>query len=593
MRDEARQKAEISELVVLSLDKAITQEQLARLNELIVNESGALDYYLECLSVQLGMQNFVISNFENSQKSEDQSILQEAVKLDMYETAIRELIVEAEAAEKALRDKLERQRKLLSVKKEIAPKKSGWRLAFKVAAVFMIAGGIFLLDHLSKPQPKPIPVAVAHLTSSIDAQWADASRSYLEGDKLYSGPLRLVNGFVHITFEKGANMVVEAPATLAINSATEIFLEEGQIAVTIQDSEDSFIVQTPRATITDFGTEFGVNVDRNGTTESCVFEGKIELKNRTDVNRLDNTLEKKMMLYTGHAAVVNTTGSIRKREIPSYTYVREREYRVKLKASRGSAYHRWLAYTYQLQQDPGLVAYYTFEKDLMNPDILHNSAKTSRGQLDGALGGEGKNPATLPTWSEGRWPQKGALQFEAAKGQFVRLPSDPRLAITGDLTTVWWMKPNPRTIPYTAVILGYGGKAKFDNFYYSHGLESDRYRAFHEQGPEVSGDNSKNDIEVLTDTSVRFHQWTQVAIVRDATAQLYHFYLNGEWIESHSYDRNCDKNTPGTIERFPAIGRAGGLRGEFYQGLLDEMAIFNRVLTPEEIREYYQAGKIS
>ncbi len=39
-----------------------------------------------------------------------------------------------------------------------------------------------------------------------------------------------------------------------------------------------FVVRTPTAVITDLGTEFGVEVDRSGATESRVFQGKIEVR---------------------------------------------------------------------------------------------------------------------------------------------------------------------------------------------------------------------------------------------------------------------------------------------------------------------------
>ena len=39
-----------------------------------------------------------------------------------------------------------------------------------------------------------------------------------------------------------------------------------------------FVIHTPTATVTDLGTEFGVTVDTNGTTETHVFQGKVTLQ---------------------------------------------------------------------------------------------------------------------------------------------------------------------------------------------------------------------------------------------------------------------------------------------------------------------------
>ncbi|MBN2211106.1 MAG: FecR domain-containing protein [Sedimentisphaerales bacterium] len=592
MTENVKLQGEINELVVLLHDRVINPAQLHRLNQLLASDTEAMDYYLECISVQLGLHSFVSSNFDVSQTSEDAAVLQETIKLDMHDSAIRELIIETEAAEQALQDELMRRRHILPQVVQ-SSRQPLWIHMVKMAALIMFAMGIILLDRHIRQKANTnttAPEAIAILSSSVDVQWANDSMSVAEGEIIYPGLLSLTKGYVHLSFNDGAHVVIQAPAIINLKTSKELYIEEGRIAVDIQDGKDFFVVRTPTAVVTDLGTEFGVHVDEDGITESCVFEGKVEVKNRTE-NTGSGGLEKRM-LYAGQAVVVNTTGKIIERDYQSYQYVRVKEYRIKRKAAEDSAYYRWLAYSYELQRQPGLVAYYNFERDLTNQNVLRNSAAMTSGGLDGTLG-NGTNEAQKPQWTQGRWPEKGGLSFSSEKHQYVRLPKDDLLAIGGDLSVCWWMKMNEgESWKGRYIVLSYGGaileqdRTEFDlNYYYSHGVENGCFRAFHEYGDDV-------DVKVLTQTPVVANQWVQVAVVRDAVARQYLFYLNGELIESHPYDHNyeyrgCDNETS-----IPTIGCDGGRQREYFNGVLDEVAVFNRVLTSEEIRKHYQAGKV-
>ena len=46
-----------------------------------------------------------------------------------------------------------------------------------------------------------------------------------------------------------------------------------------------FSVRTPTAVVTDLGTEFGVEVNRSGTTRSHVFQGRVKVCPVVDLKR--------------------------------------------------------------------------------------------------------------------------------------------------------------------------------------------------------------------------------------------------------------------------------------------------------------------
>ncbi len=590
MTDDVRLQVEISELVVLLNDRVITPEQLHRLNRLLDGNAAAIDFYLECVSVQLGLHNFVSSNFDVSNTSDDAAVLQEAIKLDMHDSAIRELIIETEAAERATQENLMRRKGQGGVLRP-APQPI-WKQILKAAALIAIAAGIILLDRrLRQNEPEAVPMPVATLSSSVDAQWGNSSRSFGEGDMIYPGLLILDKGYVHLSYYNGAHVIIQAPAALDIRTEDELYLQQGRIAVDIQDGKKIFVVQTPSATVTDLGTEFGVHVDDKGETQSCVFEGKVELKSRSE--SVQAAAPPVRMLYAGHSAKVEASGNIIDQDYQSHQYVRVKEYRIKRKAVEDSGYYRWLAHSYELQRQPGLVAYYNFERDLDNENVLRNSAAATGGRLDGTLG-DGVNEERKPQWAQGRWPEKGGLLFSGEKHQFVKLPKDALLAIGGDLSVCWWMMMNQGDsgLAGRRIVLSNGGaeikeeQSGFSlNFYYSHGIENGCFRAFHEYGED-------KDAKVLTQTPVPANRWLHVAMVRDAASLQYLIYLNGELLESHPYPHNYEYLGRDEETSFPAIGCDGGRQREYYDGILDEIAIFNRILTPDEIHTLYQSGRI-
>jgi hypothetical protein len=70
-------------------------------------------------------------------------------------------------------------------------------------------------------------------------------------------------------------------ASLALRPSSAVESRESRVERHSQPSTlDSqlFFVRTPTAIVTDLGTEFGVEVDRSGTTKSHVFRGRIELR---------------------------------------------------------------------------------------------------------------------------------------------------------------------------------------------------------------------------------------------------------------------------------------------------------------------------
>ena len=103
---------------------------------------------------------------------------------------------------------------------------------------------------------------------------------------------------MEISYDSGAKVILQGPCTYEVDSAAGGFLSLGKLTARVERSEvrrirgqkseistplsplpyPLFAVRTPTAIVTDLGTEFGVEVDKSGATQSHVFRGKIELR---------------------------------------------------------------------------------------------------------------------------------------------------------------------------------------------------------------------------------------------------------------------------------------------------------------------------
>jgi hypothetical protein len=142
-----------------------------------------------------------------------------------------------------------------------------------IAAALVLAAGAVAIALLVRGAASQATVA-----SAVNAQFDDPRLSCAPGTPLPSGRrLNLTAGDLELALSGGAGVVVEAPASLTIESATAISLQSGKISVTAAGRAHGFVVKTRQATLTDLGTEFGVFVDPSGVTRVDVFSGKVQV----------------------------------------------------------------------------------------------------------------------------------------------------------------------------------------------------------------------------------------------------------------------------------------------------------------------------
>ncbi len=95
------------------------------------------------------------------------------------------------------------------------------------------------------------------------------------GGGLGAQTLHLASGVAELGFRSGAAVILQGPAELQLISATSARLLSGRMVARAPDGAHGFTIEAGGMDIVDLGTEFGV-VNINGAAEVQVFEGVVE-----------------------------------------------------------------------------------------------------------------------------------------------------------------------------------------------------------------------------------------------------------------------------------------------------------------------------
>ena len=142
---------------------------------------------------------------------------------------------------------------------------------------------------------------------------------------------------------------------------------------------------------------------------------------------------------------------------------------------------------------------------------------------------------------------------------------------SGDFTISLWIKPNATGFQFT---LSRGG------------FTSNAISAYIITGALrfIIANNSTYQILQTNLGYASIGNWYNMVLTKSSTDNLYRFYVNDTLINSHAITVN-----PTFINDTMYFGRqAGG--SNYYNGILDEVALFNRALTATEVTELYNAG---
>lgn len=208
----------------------------------------------------------------------------------------------------------------------------------------------------------------------------------------------------------------------------------------------------------------------------------------------------------------------------------------------------------------GLVSYWNFDDGA--GDTVHDVVGNSDGTIDGT-----------PKWVDGKIG--GGLEFDGTTN-FVDCGADESLNITETLTLAAWIKVD--------IFVNWAGIVTkgINNSPYAMQIWSDGALRFSPNWGDPAGGVGSGSFN--TDSKIPRAQWAHIAITYDGTKAM--FYINGI-PDALEVDRAF---TFGTNEESLIMGADFPGGDEYYDGVIDEVYIYDRALTQAEIQKLMAEG---
>lgn len=147
---------------------------------------------------------------------------------------------------------------------------------------------------------------VGQLTQANNCQWDAAAQDLPVGSLLHAGQtMRLRSGRALVTFASGAQMVVEGPTSVQLESASRVDLSQGRVSAKVPTQAIGFTVTTPSAHFVDLGTEFTLTLEASNVCTLQVFDGLVELRL---FERDGRTIQQRLRISEGTAVRLDATG---------------------------------------------------------------------------------------------------------------------------------------------------------------------------------------------------------------------------------------------------------------------------------------------
>jgi len=449
------------------------------------------------------------------------------------------------------------------------------RVGWIAATATIVAGLAVVLWWRNDPPAsgETMPGACAVVGRLVDA---DVASTHLRpGGSLGPGVIRLTRGLTQLEFFSGATLWVEGEAEVEIISAWEVRLRWGRVRAHVPPAARGFVVQAPGARLVDLGTAFGLNVAADGTAAVRVFDGEVIVHPTGGAGT---------RLGSGESLDVDGDGrTLAGRDPASFLALDEVTAAVEDHGrERRAAWTRWFE---EARRDPRLVGLYRFDPPAPPglDGIVCNVAEPAQRQRDGAAVGV--------TWTAGRWPGSDAVAFRRAGGRV-------RVVIDGEydaMSLACWTRVDAVDRSYNSLFLtdGYDpgephwqifadGSLMFSIAYPRAGERAGRHNQIYHSRPVFTADT--------------LGDWHHVAVTYDGTSgEVAHYFdgrLVGREVSALHVPGRPIRVGPAEIGNWglPTPGHRHPLRS--LNGVVDEFAIYDSVLAPEEVQTMFDVGRV-
>lgn len=214
---------------------------------------------------------------------------------------------------------------------------------------------------------------------------------------------------------------------------------------------------------------------------------------------------------------------------------------------------------------PALIGYWR-----MNEGTGQWANDSSNAGNDGTRGGSTSSEAADPTWVNG--VHENGLDFDGA-GDYFHVPYDTTLDVTANITVSAWVKMDGKTGSNQFVVSKYTGATTDKNQYSLFYHDASNTTAFEIHDSTYQTANGTIDIND--------GNWHHVAGTYNGETLT--LYIDGAIDRTLSHSGSADSDGTGDI----FVGRQAGVNNRHFNGTIDEVQVYNRTLTSEEVEWLY------
>lgn len=443
-----------------------------------------------------------------------------------------------------------------------------WHLALAACVALLLTGAWWAYQSTPSTRQGNTSKAVAMLNRVADAAWHEPSESPRLGAPLEPGWLRLRSGLAQVVFYSGARLVIEGPAEVQLVSSSEVVCLGGRLIAEVPPPAKGFRIRTPKLNVTDLGTVFGLDVTPL-ETEVHVFKGSVEVQSTTTITTTQRMLE-------GHAS--RTDGVTPMRSLTANRARFASLFDLHYKSSEGEVlrHEQWRAASSRLDDDPTLLVHLDCESTDPSDWRLANASRRKDVMQEATIVG--------CQWTEGRWPDKRALEFRGVSDRV-------RLEVEGEyeaLTLAMWARIQGLDRQINSLFMSDG----FESGTVHWSIRHDGVMALTAIGAEPG------EFQICTSpTTLRLDQfglWVHLAVVIDGTSKRVTQFLNGRPVSEHALKIAAPFRV-GVAELGNWNARGFPKQDPFmirnFSGAIDDFCVFSRALTKDELRALYLVGK--
>jgi hypothetical protein len=293
-------------LLSRSLDGTASPEDMAQLNRLLLEDSQIRRYYLEYIQIHINLRRL---------HGKDASALKTGPE-ESFDSRLWEELAHNEKTAETIEIEPSRDEVGSQTETSLPVRPSARINKFSIYTMLTAAAALLLTFTYIYFNPIAQPV-VASIGDTMNGQW-DTLTPVQAGDDIRSQRYNLQHGFIKLTYDSGANVVIEAPAEFTPLSTTKLLLHKGQAFAHVPTHAIGFTIDTPGSSIVDLGTEFGVYAGEQNSSEVHVVQGKVNL-----IAGLSGITRQSEIVQQAQAKLVDAVnGRVRSIPFEKYRFVR-------------------------------------------------------------------------------------------------------------------------------------------------------------------------------------------------------------------------------------------------------------------------------